>query len=80
MQDFKVKMNVKGKTLPSDVASWNFSLIVLTNLNKPFVLFNSWINSLVSLKCGSQASTENYVKKDKENLDKYDKNTFNIEV
>lgn len=45
-------------SIPCVAASWNFSLIALTNLNNPLLLFNSWINSLVSFTCGSQCNTE----------------------
>lgn len=48
--------------IPTVAASSNFSLIILTNLNKPFVLFNSWINSLMSFNGGSQYNTEDYDK------------------
>lgn len=48
--------------IPTVAASSNFSLIILTNWNKPFVLFNSWINSLMSFNGGSQYNTEDYDK------------------
>ena len=54
--------DARDNVIPNSAAFWNFSLIILTNLNKPFVLFNSWINSLMSFKCGLQSSTEDYEK------------------
>lgn len=58
MEKYLSSKKLKIQGTPSAAASWNLRLMILTSLNKPFVLFNSCINSLISGKDGLQSNTK----------------------